>query len=705
MSLKWLSLKLILSLILFWIFSSWVAIPTLAVAEEPYLVMTSGHNLTRSAAFGNRDWQEDQITDEHRDISLFSKIDNVHPATEEQPWWSMVHSKSSSIYDAGPIEGANKVAIRQCIYSQSESDGIEPYHGYALAIASGNLNIYTHGYPAKFEVSASYNTGCDSYNDHCTGNYNFEGFTLEINGPEGISNLDFLECQEGCGQNLQTKSKTFLVKNKDHFSFLSRFRGTSENNGTVNGCVDISLNVLPMQPPTVNLLQVKMVSKNELGIAAEIEYPNEFVDQPRLLQVILRRSDEKNIGFIENINNVTIPGKKVTVGVYPGDNDLFNPTTALRINLADMKVPRFTNNEKYLLDATATYWQEEIRSQPVDTEDIEILLPVLFVHGYDGPCWKNALGGALIEAAQRVFLFDELIKNTWTLPFTSSYVHDQFNYQNIDLPKYQTLWFETWPYAIKPNNNEVCVWFNNRINQINQNTYADKINVVSHSMGGLLSRYYINKCNDTNKKIVKLVMVGTPNKGTAGVFEKKIGECPSPQTLKEATDLITESPVISWSIPDSRQNYFALYRSINHGNEKTYDPNPLTLNINNNFPRDDQAGAPLGVFYSSIFATGNATPTKYIVDLVCPKGEKDCPDSQAWYTIDEGLTKKISKNDKTFEAFGLGDGFVSSASARIKGDRTRNIPINQAIDHLSLLYNTEVLNAIRWELLRNVNLK
>ena len=49
-------------------------------------------------------------------------------------------------------------------------------------------------------------------------------------------------------------------------------------------------------------------------------------------------------------------------------------------------------------------------------------------------------------------------------------------------------------------------------------TYANRVDLVAHSMGGLLSRYYIESTPGLNQgdKVRKLVMIGTPNEGAAG---------------------------------------------------------------------------------------------------------------------------------------------------------------------------------------------
>lgn len=55
---------------------------------------------------------------------------------------------------------------------------------------------------------------------------------------------------------------------------------------------------------------------------------------------------------------------------------------------------------------------------------------------------------------------------------------------------------------------------NEIINVVKERTGSDKLNIVAHSMGGLVAREYIRIFSDVN--INKLVLVATPNKGTSG---------------------------------------------------------------------------------------------------------------------------------------------------------------------------------------------
>jgi len=49
------------------------------------------------------------------------------------------------------------------------------------------------------------------------------------------------------------------------------------------------------------------------------------------------------------------------------------------------------------------------------------------------------------------------------------------------------------------------------------NIKIDKVDIVAHSMGGLITRYYLEQSNYYNKDIRKLIMVGTPNHGCSKI--------------------------------------------------------------------------------------------------------------------------------------------------------------------------------------------
>ncbi len=50
-----------------------------------------------------------------------------------------------------------------------------------------------------------------------------------------------------------------------------------------------------------------------------------------------------------------------------------------------------------------------------------------------------------------------------------------------------------------------------QINKITECSGAEKVDIIAHSLGGVVSRYYIK--NSENTKVRKLIMLGTPNNG------------------------------------------------------------------------------------------------------------------------------------------------------------------------------------------------
>lgn len=76
------------------------------------------------------------------------------------------------------------------------------------------------------------------------------------------------------------------------------------------------------------------------------------------------------------------------------------------------------------------------------------------------------------------------------------------------------------------------------IDTVLKNTGANKVDIVAHSMGGLVSRAYIEKMGGSSK-IRKLIMAGTPNKGIADL--SAMG-CPTLEP--ECKDMKVNSPFL-----------------------------------------------------------------------------------------------------------------------------------------------------------------
>ncbi len=52
-----------------------------------------------------------------------------------------------------------------------------------------------------------------------------------------------------------------------------------------------------------------------------------------------------------------------------------------------------------------------------------------------------------------------------------------------------------------------------KINEIKQRTNSSKVDIVAHSMGGVVSRYYAQS-DEYNNDIDQLIFLGTPHQGS-----------------------------------------------------------------------------------------------------------------------------------------------------------------------------------------------
>jgi len=108
--------------------------------------------------------------------------------------------------------------------------------------------------------------------------------------------------------------------------------------------------------------------------------------------------------------------------------------------------------------------------------------PVLFVHGI------NALASD-IEGNQGYKTFSQ---NHYTIAV--EYADDKWDTFTGNIPQFSEK-------------------LGTEINRIKEETGAKKVDIVSHSMGGLISRYYIER-EDGRENVGKLIMIQTPNHGS-----------------------------------------------------------------------------------------------------------------------------------------------------------------------------------------------
>jgi DNA-binding beta-propeller fold protein YncE len=150
---------------------------------------------------------------------------------------------------------------------------------------------------------------------------------------------------------------------------------------------------------------------------------------------------------------------------------------------------------------------------------ISTTLPVLLVHGIASNAvgaWEDTFNFAqhLRDQGFNVWLFDYGGK----VPFLIDNEGVTFDASNSSWAEYQ--------YALTCPVAPVCyqgrtlgpipayaLALSDAVSIMIQKTEASKINIVAHSMGGLVSRWYLQE-DGGNARVQKLIMLGTPNQGT-----------------------------------------------------------------------------------------------------------------------------------------------------------------------------------------------
>jgi pimeloyl-ACP methyl ester carboxylesterase len=383
------------------------------------------------------------------------------------------------------------------------------------------------------------------------------------------------------------------------------------------------------QPPTINIINARMVSPNILGIDAEISFPDYDPEEgPRYVEL---RATINGQPVKENI--------EVTDLVGPGETKLIEwhvsniekgSMTRLKIDLSEtknelgilIKVPRFTKNEKFNLIAVA--WSPTSGQSIKSEKEVEILLPVIIVHGYTGEQFLASLAN----------IYGALVNRLKTEGYTT------------DSSSYQTLWFERYS-SQKLSQDQVSNWLDGLVREAFDATYADQVNIIGHSLGGLVGRNYIN--NVGNNNVHKLIMVGTPNKGSSQFYIKT-----SSWSINKVNKKFERSPLAQWLIP----TYEALY---------DIDKNLINPPIHNNFPNTP---AQPGVTYYSIYNIALETPYHLIAKPY-----------RGWYEV----------MNKTYYQIG-GDGTVPWESANL--NYAINKPLNIPTSHAFLTKDATVQNEI-----------
>lgn len=407
--------------------------------------------------------------------------------------------------------------------------------------------------------------------------------------------------------------------------------------------------------PSLNVLAAKMVSPKELGVGVSVTFPSTCpVNATRtitLSALINGQTYTKDI----SITQYTTPG--VEWGKAAGvQNQMFDingnllPTTPLRINLEEMRVPRFTDNVKINLIATASY--QGGLSSDRSGKEIMVLLPVVIIHGYSFDYQNVPFFHAVAYEVAYKRLSDELKKQGYS---------NSERYGISKLLNYRTLWDPSDPVVQYGDVRDITEaqmrqMMDNVIQEVHEHSYANKTNLVGHSFGGLIARYYAAQHPD---EVNTVITVGTPHMGTTVFYDVLLTKY---QNVDSTLKQVPLNRVVYWAVPI----YGNALQYANHTQAPSLFPNTLAT-----------VGRANGVKYYCIYSdmSKNTTQTLIVENSIKEPG---------WYTI-------------VGRQYGSGDGYIAAISA---GNSRFGEPMRiGGEDHTTLLNQCDTQSIIKDKLL------
>ena len=386
---------------------------------------------------------------------------------------------------------------------------------------------------------------------------------------------------------------------------------------------------ISLQQPTVDITGARMVSSEDIGIAINVLFPDNSAGSKRFIKFNATISS-KTVEKIFDITKLTTPEKENSIGVT--ENGKLSPKTPLKINLKKMKIKRFTKNEKFGLTAVA--YSDDGNYSEESAKEVEILLPVVIVHGILQEFAFTQPINALAELKK--YLID------------NGYEKEQGRYQTVYYLNYKSFW------SCKRDARMLA----NKVKQsVLKKTYAAKVNIVAHSMGGLISRYSIA---EDKLPVDKLIMIGTPNRGSTFAFTALIDY--AGLLGRYITPLRQLMPVYDYLYDFSGKLDKNLQKRFGNRFIKELNSKPLSNSVK----------------YFSIF--NSAFQTQKEINVIYDKPEN------AHYEV---------------KSYGNGDNTVLAESAQLDG--AENIDVSDASEtgkHMFLPANSGVLSKIK-EILSN----
>jgi hypothetical protein len=247
------------------------------------------------------------------------------------------------------------------------------------------------------------------------------------------------------------------------------------------------------------------------------------------------------------------------------------------IDLKAKSVPRFVDNDFPQITVTA----HENGTEALDQKRVAILMPVIMVPGI-----RVILGGSPENAF--TILKGKLVEQSASHLLSSGYLGQGYVLEAASA-SYPTI-FTLYYHYNEDSFARAAARLRDQFASVKSKTYADKVNLIGYSKGGLVARQYVveNFCEALEscaKTVAKLIMAAVPNLGS--LEDAWLADYPQGRFL--GGRFLNLLPVWPWVRENSQQKFYVA------------PPNPQ-LSALNAIP------LPKGIEYTLLYGKGNLTP-------------------------------------------------------------------------------------------------
>lgn len=159
-------------------------------------------------------------------------------------------------------------------------------------------------------------------------------------------------------------------------------------------------------------------------------------------------------------------------------------------------------------------------------------------------------------------MFNKIFGDSWNfMPFTHIYDGLIKSLENAGYEKDKDFFIAFYDWR-KPNFDSAINYLKQTINQAKQISGKDKVNIVAHSMGGLVTRAYIIS-NHYQNDIDKFIMLGTPNYGSSDVYTLwEGGYVPRNWDFSQSFIIRIYLTYLNWLNKDARSSYEVIHQDV-----------------------------------------------------------------------------------------------------------------------------------------------